>query len=218
MLFDVRRSHRNARICCYWRCHIASRRPNIWSIGTYKSTQSAATSKYHWTDGCRTLTMQYSYTNRNWTVQMHWFKCDIHNSHAILHRCNATNLILIYSTQRFNTQEAGTKKLKIMQKAAAFRRHVQCQEWTHKQLKMKIDDQKNYIKFIEKCKVKSRRTHSLVQNELSFFRIFSRWQKKCRIGLKPSNRGALKIWVRARSSVTSRFALHHTSACTMNCV
>lgn len=52
-------------------------------------------------------------------------------------------------------QEAGKKKLKVMQNASAFRRHVQCQEWKHKVLKMKIDDMKNFIKFIDKCKVKS---------------------------------------------------------------
>lgn len=51
------------------------------------------------------------------------------------------------------TQEAGKKKLKVMQKAAIFRRHVQCQEWKHKVLKMKIEDMNNFIKIIDKCKV-----------------------------------------------------------------
>ena len=50
-------------------------------------------------------------------------------------------------------QEAGLKKLKIMENAAIFRSKVRCQEWRHRMLKMKIEDMNSFRNTIEKCKV-----------------------------------------------------------------
>lgn len=40
-----------------------------------------------------------------------------------------------------------------MEKAALFRRKIIHKEWEHKVLKLKIEEKKNFIKLIEKCKV-----------------------------------------------------------------
>lgn len=50
-------------------------------------------------------------------------------------------------------QKAGYKKLKTMENAAVFRRKIIYKEWEHQVLRMKIEEKREFIRFIEKCKV-----------------------------------------------------------------
>lgn len=50
-------------------------------------------------------------------------------------------------------QEAGMKKLDIMQMVASYRRRVQYYQWKLDTLKMKKEDLNTYIRTIEKCVV-----------------------------------------------------------------
>lgn len=61
-------------------------------------------------------------------------------------------------------QEAGMKKLNIMQIVASYRRRVQYYQWKFDTLKMKLEDMNAYIRTIEKCVV-SRICHCCIASQ-----------------------------------------------------